>query len=208
MQKVIISFLVITSILLLVENSAFPQTDTDKRDWSGNINLFWGGKFLNDAGWEPMDIHKAGGILLDFSHKKLPVSIAADFFYSRDDADIDVHVLGYGTVDPTVTSETTEVNLGLRKIWEMSERFHPVIGGGFAIIRADLESRVQDISYSDQGIGFGIWLEAGIYYTFTFKNHHYNIGVDARWSKAEVDIFSKSGDAGGRFIGAVLGYHW
>jgi hypothetical protein len=183
---------------------AFCQTSSDTRAWSGNINLFLGAKILDDD-WEPIDEHAEVGVLLDLKHKKIPLSIALDLFYSEKDKDIGVAVLDFGTFDTKVEAQTIEVNIGVRKIWENFTYVRPFIGGGLAFIGAEFEASAlgQSVSVDDEGIG--AWIDLGIYVTLS---QQFNIGIDARWSKAEVDLFGVDGEAGGWHIGALIGYHW
>lgn len=200
--------LIIICFSLSIPSLVFCETDSYPPHWSGNINFFLGAKFLDDADWEPVDKHVEGAIFFDFKHNKFPLSIAIDLLYSKDDTDIGITDLNYGTFGSDVESQTTEVNLGVRKIWENFEYVRPVIGGGLAIINAELEARAQGSSVSDENTGFGLWIETGIYFTPAFLSQQFNIGVDARWSKAQVDLFDVKGKAGGWHIGALFGYHW
>jgi hypothetical protein len=197
--------LVLICFSLSIPSSAFCETSSDPHAWSGNVNLFLGAKFLEEDDWEPIDEQVEGGILVDFKQRRFPLSIAIDLLYSGDDQDIGVHVFGFGTFGTHVESRTTEVNIGVRKIWERSETVRPFIGGGVALINAELESKTLGASESDDDIGVGAWIDAGIYWTL---NRQFNIGIDARWSRAEVDLFGVTGQAGGWHIGAMAGFHW
>jgi hypothetical protein len=184
---------------------AFCESDARPPAWLGNVNLFLGSKFLNEDDWKPVEEHVEGGILFDIRRKTWPVSIAVDLLYSRDDKDIAVDVLGFGKVNANAESQTVEVNIGVRKIWESLKYFRPFIGGGPAIIKAELEATQFGVSISDDDTGFGVWIDAGVYVTLA---RHLNLGIDARWSKAKVEIFDAEGEAGGWHIGALIGFHW
>jgi hypothetical protein len=202
MRKTIVT--VIICFLLSIHSMAFCQTGSDTHVWSGNINLFLGAKILDDD-WEPIDEHAEVGVLLDLKHKKIPLSIALDLFYSEKDKDIGVTVLGFGTFDTKVEAQTIELNIGVRKIWENFTYVRPFIGGGLAFIGAEFEASAlgESVSVDDEGIG--AWIDFGIYVTLS---QQFNIGIDARWSKAEVDLFGVDSEAGGWHIGALIGYHW
>ena len=197
--------LVIICFLLSIPSPALCQRSSDPHSWSGNVNFFLGAKFLEEDDWEPVDEHVEGGILVDFKQQWFPFSIAIDLLYSGNDQDMGVHVFGFGTFGAHVESRTTEVNLGIRKIWEKSETVRPFVGGGLAIINAELNSKALGVSESDDDTGVGAWIDAGIYWTL---NKQFNIGVDARWSRAEVDLYGITGQAGGWHIGAMAGFHW
>jgi hypothetical protein len=202
MRKTIV--IVIICFLLSIHSMAFCQTSSDTHTWSGNINLFLGAKILDDD-WEPIDEHAEVGVLLDLKHKKIPLSIALDLFYSEKDKDIGVTVLGFGTFDTKVEAQTIELNIGVRKIWENFTYVRPFIGGGLAFIGAEFEASAPGESVSVDDEGIGAWIDLGIYVTLS---QQFNIGIDARWSKAEVDLFGVDGEAGGWHIGALVGYHW
>jgi len=53
-------------------------------DWTGNINVFMGGKQLEEDDWEPLDEQDEYGIMLDFKQESWPISIAIDFLSSSD----------------------------------------------------------------------------------------------------------------------------
>lgn len=198
-------FLVIICFFLTIPNLSFSQTDSDQKGWSGNVNFFLGAKILDDENWDPVDKHTEGGMFIDFKHSVLPFSIAIDFLYSRDDADISVDVSGYGIFDTKVEFETTELDFGVRKIWGILNNVHPFIGGGIAVIKAELKSKANENSVSDHDTGFGIWFDIGVYYTL---NKRFNIGADVRWSKAKADLFDLDGDVGGWHYGVVVGVNW
>ncbi len=202
MKKTIV--IIIICFLLSISSMAFCQTSSDSHTWSGNINLFLGTKFLDDDGRQS-DEHGEAGILLDLKHKKFPLSIAVDLLYSEGDEDIGVLILGFGTFDTKVESQAIEVNIGVRKTWENFVYIRPFIGGGLAFIGAELEASVLGESEAMDDEGIGVWIDFGIYVTL-YKQ--FNIGIDARWSKAEVDLFGKEMEAGGWHIGALVGYHW
>ncbi|MBN2372822.1 hypothetical protein JXL19_03415 [bacterium] len=208
MRKAIALAVIIICFSLLITKTSFSQTNPEPRRWSGNINLFLGAKFLDDGDWEPVDKHLERGILFDIRHRRFPLSLAVDFFYSEDDEDIGVDILNYGPIYSYVESQTIELNLGIRKIWDKPKHVRPVIGGGLAIVNAETEAMALGASVSDENTGIGIWIEAGLYYTLAYQKNQFNIGFDARWSKAKVNLFDIEGNAGGWHIGTLLGYHW
>jgi hypothetical protein len=104
-----------------------------------------------------------------------------------------------------VESRILEFDLGIRKIWEVPRHIRPYIGGGLAIINGELKADSLGVSVSDDDTGFGMWADIGVYVTLSGR---YNLGIDARWSKAEVDLFSTEARVGGWHIGALAGFHW
>jgi hypothetical protein len=164
--------------------------------WTGNINFLTGQKFLDDHDWKPLDKQFELGGTFDFRKKYWPVNIAVDILYSWDNDN------DWRGMD--IEGSTLEFNLGVRKIWEGSN-FQPFIGGGLAIIKADAQASAFGVKVSDDDIGGGIWAEFGIKYLI---GRQANLGLNLRYSRAEVTLFGEDGDAGGIHICALLGYHW
>lgn len=181
--------IVVTLVLFL------PATSHAQK-WSGNINALLGAKMLDEDDWEPTEDQAEVGILVDFKKDTWPVSIAIDYLQSEEDATM----LGVG-----LHGETTELNFGVRKIWDQNARARPYIGGGVALISADASAALFDINVSEDDVAEGFWINAGVYWTL---GESFNIGLDLRYSHAEVTLFGVDAEAGGAHAGLVLGYHW
>ncbi len=203
MKKAIVLSIVVCWIL--VPGLAMSQSNSNPNAWTGNVNGFLGAKILDEDDWAPVDEHVEIGILLDFKQKSWPISIAIDLLFSSDEEDINFAVLNFGTFNANLEGNTTEFNLGIRKIWDNLSKVRPFIGGGIAFINAEVKGTALGISVSDDDTGVGVWFDGGVYFTLT---EHFNIGVDVRWSKAEVTLFNIDGEAGGWHVGALLGFHW
>jgi hypothetical protein len=100
-----------------------------------------------------------------------------------------------------VEGETTEIDIGIRKIYENSPTMRPYIGGGLAFINGEF-GIAGLISEDDDGVG--IWIDAGLYWTLA---KHFNIGFDIRYSWAEITLFGVDANAGGLHAGLIFGYH-
>ena len=163
---------------------------------TGNINFFLGAKSMEKDDWAPIEDQGEIGVLIDFKQDTWPVSIAIDLLHSSDRATLE----GF-----RFDGRTTELNLGVRKIWDHFPMIRPYIGGGLALINAELEGSSFGIRVSDDDTSAGIWLNGGIYWTL---GSAFNIGLDLRYSKAEVTVFGVDVEAGGGHAGLILGYHW
>lgn len=164
--------------------------------WTGNVNFFLGGKTLEENDWAPVDQQAEFGVLVDFKQQNWPVSIALDFLGSVDEAtELGVNFEG----------STSEFDVGVRKIWEVSgSSIRPYVGGGLAFVNAEFKGTAfTTISQDDNGTG--IWLNGGVYWTL---GQHFNLGLDLRYSQADVTLFGVDIDAGGTHAGVILGYHW
>ena len=171
------------------------NANANANEWTGNVNFFLGQKTLDEDDWTPLDKQAEFGVLVDFKQQSWPVSIAIDFLGSIDvetESGIDLE------------GSTTEFDVGVRKIWEVAgSSLRPYIGGGLAFINAEFKATNFPVSDSDSGTG--IWLNGGVYWTL---GQHFNLGLDLRYSQADVTLFGEEGEAGGTHAGIILGYHW
>jgi len=163
---------------------------------SGNVNFLLGTKTLDTNDWAPFEEQAAFGVLVDFKQKNWPISIAIDILGSYDEEVL----LGVKT-----EATTSEFDIGIRKIWEISgSSIRPFIGGGIAFVRGEIKtSNFVTLSVDDNGTG--IWLNGGVYWTL---GQHFNLGLQARYSRAEITFAGIDGEAGGTHAGIMLGYHW
>ena len=181
---------------------AFLPAAPQAQEWTGNVNALLGAKTLDRADWEPLEDQTEIGVLLDFKKKTWPVSIAIDFLQSEANETISDPVTGLGL---GIDAETTEIDLGVRKIWDRNGKARPYIGGGLALISAELSAQLSGIRVSLDDDAEGYWINAGIYWTLA---ESFNIGLDLRYSQADVTFLGVDVNAGGSHAGLVLGYHW
>jgi len=165
--------------------------------YTGNFSLFIGQKSLDSEDWAPIEDQATVGVLFDFKHNTWPVSLAIDYLGSYDEGV--EHGLEYEAF-------TTELGVGVRKIWETSNSpMRPYIGAGLAYNYAEARGTgfgtVSD--GSDHGVGF--LLNGGIFWTL---GQCINVGLGLRYSKAEITVFDVNVDAGGTSAGLILGCHW
>ncbi len=180
---------ILTVILMLFFINA------NANEWTGNVNFFLGQKTLDENDWAPADKQAEFGVLVDFKQSHWPVSIAIDFLGSTDEETVS---------GINFEGSTSEFDIGVRKIWEVAgSSIRPYIGGGLAFINA--EFKATNFPVSDDDNGTGIWLNGGVYWTL---GQHFNLGLDLRYSQADVTLFGIDADAGGTHAGIILGYHW
>ncbi len=183
-------FVFLISIITIAgsEISAFGQSD-----WSGNINFILGAKALEDE-WIPAEDQGEFGIEVDFKRQSWPVSIAIDLLGASGESTL----LG---ID--FESKTSELNFGVRKIWDQSPHVRPFIGGGISFISGEFEFSTFGISEDDSAMG--LWFGGGVYWTLT---EHFNLGLELKSSSAEITLFGVDVNAGGGHFGFLIGYHW
>ena len=182
--------------LVLALLLAFPAVAL-AGNFAGNANFFLGTKSLDKDDWEPVEEHGAFGVELSWGNTDWPVYIVSYLFWSADAQDF--------TLFETV-AVTSELNVGVRKIWGESRKTRPYVGGGIAIVRGYVQERFDffpDVDSSDAAVG--PWVGGGVFWRLGSR---FNIGMSARWSKADVEIFNRSVDAGGFQFGLLLGFGW
>ena len=182
------SILAAVLVLFVINSYADP--------WSGYVNFFLGKKTVESEDWSPVDDHSEFGVLVDFKEGSWPVSVALDTLVSYDETTMSgIQFEGL----------TSEFNAGVRKIWDISgSTVRPYIGGGLAFIRAEFQTTSFSVT-TDSDTSAGVWLNGGVYFTL---GQHFNVGLDLRYSEAEVTLFGIDGEAGGTHAGLILGYHW
>lgn len=169
---------------------------------TGNVNLFLGGKALDEDDWEPVDSQGEIGIEVDFRPRSWPINLVVGLRGAADEADVFDPVFGFVTLE----SWTSELSFGVKKIWEpQGVPIRPYIGGGLLYATAEITVKDSFGSASEDDSGVGFWLGGGVFFTLA---EHFNIGLDLRVSRAEVEIAGFDVEAGGDHFGLILGYHW
>jgi hypothetical protein len=184
---------------------------------SGDVNLILGERVADEELFEENDVDRQPQLGVAVTLDLGPVALAIDLLSSSEDATQSLPSELPRTVETEVG--TLELDVGVRKHWGTKNRVY--VGGGFAYLRLDAKQTdsgtlVPDIDYTytvldDSGDGFGLWLNAGYLYRF---GEHFNVGVDVRFSDAEVDLAPPGGGesitlgAGGLQYGLQVGYHW
>jgi hypothetical protein len=186
-------------ILTIIFSLAFAQSALCV---TGNISGYFGFRALDKDDWEPVDDHLQFGAVGDITPTGWPVAIAVDLLISvgvEEDEYVD------GSLADIIGS-VTELDVGVRKIFNTESNFSPYIGGGLAFATATREiDYVFSPSVDDDDSGVGIWVGGGFY---ALLGNHFNVGLDLRFSSVEVELFNEDVNAGGFQLGALVGYHW
>ena len=162
---------------------------------TGNVNFFLGQKYLKESDWEPVEDQPEFGAEISFGGESWPVLIAVDVFGSTNEETI-------SGID--IEGSTAEIGVGVRRIWEPG-RTRPYIGGGLALVVAEFEGRFSGVTLSEDDTGIGAWVGGGVFWRLGSR---FNLGIAARYSKAEVTIFGVDAEAGGTHVGILLGWGW
>ncbi len=174
-------------------------------EWTGNANLLLGAKAMEEDDWEPLEEQAEVAIRLDFREKAWPVNLSLDLVGTRAEEDAFYAIPGFGTAWADIEATTSEWNLGVRKIWEGFHLVRPYVNGGLAIIHAEVEVSTLGVSVDRDDTGVGYFLGGGVYWTLA---EHFNLGLDLRYSWAEVGWDGFEGNGGGSHAGLLVGYHW
>ncbi len=172
----------------------------------GEIALFLGQRQLDDQEWqfprpEPdappplqtfaLDSQPQIGMLLSVGPEAWKVRMAIDLFVSQDD-------------DGQFEARLYELDGGVRKFWGVwKDRIRPYAGGGAAFIKAEVRRNLSLISTDTDDLGAGLWLEGGAMFKVRKK---FSLGLDLRYSTADVTLFGDKLDAGGAHGGLLFGW--
>jgi hypothetical protein len=186
-------------VMLFAATIAFAPA---RADFDGNVNFLLGAKSLNSSDWSPNDNQVAFGAVMSFGEKDWPVHIAGDVLFSFDETTS-------GGVE--TTGVTFEFDPGIRWLILKKGTVFPYIGGGVGIIgaAAKVEETFVSVDAADATLGF--WTDAGVFFRL---GSNFNVGLDLRYSTAEVDLDFGAGvvaqdvNAGGFTVGVLMGFGW
>lgn len=168
-------------------------------DWQGNVGGFLGRQSLDNSDWANHDKMKSIGMIADFKTPSAPLSFAIDLIGSGDEDK-------FGALEQNAYS--AQIHLGVRKVFEINDSaFKPYIGGGLALIHSELEQKdlVTSSSRKQDDSANGGWFGVG---TYVELSEHFQLGLDLRYSEADVTLFGKTRQAGGTQTAFTAGYHW
>ena len=168
---------------------------TNADELSGHIGGFIGLKTMDSSDWPDLDNHFAMGVIFDIKKDSWPISIVLDITDTGDKHKHDgMEDLGH----------TSELHFGIRKIFiNQDSKLQPYLEGGVASIYAEQEFEVNNTTMKQDDSDTGIWLGAGMYYEI---NPKFVLGLDVRYSEAEITLFNEELDAGGFYTGVTGGY--
>ncbi len=168
--------------------------------WGGHVSYVAGYKGM-DSKWKPADSQiDVGALDLDLRPPDAPFSVALQALVSLSSEGPDTLGQNGGF------SRTTELNIGLRKVFDNPSVLQPFIGGGLAIVNADAKSKTADGTGSrDDAWAVGAWGGAGVYWHLT-NELHLGLGVQYTWARGE--LFNEKLNLGGLHGMIMFGVHW
>lgn len=230
-------FFVLISIMCI---TFFILSQSYAADFTGNVNVYYGTKSLSDYDWADLSSQQGLGANADFNFKSMPFNIAIGYLKSTyDDTVLKEYTytpaFGPGLpggppgmnltqtveVDTEYETSTSELRLGVKKIWEPTSNMRPFIGFGLAMIQAKNKASVDPVSaaaysiatpLSDNDKALGMYISGGVYWTLFISHllNHINFGVEVAYSQANVEFKELGGkvNAGGTHYGLFVGYHF
>jgi opacity protein-like surface antigen len=166
---------------------------------NGDINFLIAGKSLDKDKWGPTDQQGEAGLLSNWQGRDWPVALAVDLLAANRNASISAG----GFTEQK--AKTSELDLGVRKVWRTDARFRPYAGGGLALASAQIDKTGPGVAVSEHDNGTGVWLDGGVFWTLS---EVFNLGFDVRLSGASVRLYGVERNAGGLHLGMMAGYHW
>lgn len=219
----------------------FVLTQSYAEAFTGNVNLYYGTKSLSDYDWGDLSSQQGFGANADIGFKSWPFNIAIGYVNSSYDDTLpeeyaytpdigrggfpvgppDMDLTQTVEVDTKHETSTSELRLGVKKIWEPTSDMRPFVGFGAAMIQAKSNVSVDPVAaatyaitpnLSDKDKAIGLWFSGGVYWTI-FISHlldDINFGVEVGYSQANVEFKEIGGklNAGGTHYGLFLGYHF
>ncbi len=189
--------------LLVAAVVLFSAANEAQARYEGNFNLFVGQKWLNEGDWAPVDQQSQIGLMLAFGEERAAVHFSIDVLASKNDSGITAP-----TIDTPVRASSTEFAIGVRKVWGHGVT-RPHLGAGANVIRVTEDRAGPSGLVSSDDRGYGVWVDGGVSFRLA---GHLNLGIEARYCAANVDLYSSLGvrdtTAGGIQLGLLIGYGW
>lgn len=184
------------------------------QDWRGrhvssqadprHVTLLVGARQMEKDTWIPVENQTAFG--LEFDETDLATGHGYEFGVAYSDDDDSEDLLG---VDLDIEGETAEVYGGYRYTFRAGEEgYHPYVGLGVSVIRAEFEGSVLGVSASDDDVSPGAYVRAGIGWDVGTRMR---IGLDYRHLFAtdiDLDLGGGSVDGNANFDQLALSLGW
>lgn len=211
----IVRWFLAAAALALVCGSAPVQAET-------NLNFVLGGKLLDSDDWPVGDSQGALTFQSTFGPRSWPVQVAIDVLGSGTAEDsFNISRPGFEIKGEEVVQSTFELDVGVRKIWQVGNA-RPFVGGGLAIIWGWQERALLFPSRSPEGAtdevlprppvivdasdeAPGVWVDGGIFWRL---GKRFNLGLEGRFSAASLSLAGRDVQAGGLSLGLILGWGW
>lgn len=176
-----------TSILCAGALFALSSVATAAELPDASISLFLGKNSMKKSDWSPVNDQSEVGAVLDLGRADSVADLVVSYFIASDKA------------SGSIKGETAEFAAGARKMFRIEAGLAPFVEGGLAYI----STKVSNGSLSDSDNAVGYWLGAGVNFAV---GDRVLVGLEARYSAADVTVFNKDRTAGGTHLGINLGF--
>jgi len=196
-----IMILILICVFLTLPSLSFCRGTT------GNINLLFGRKQINDSRLEKSGLGNSAefGVLIDIKgNKRWPASIEINAFTSNAEEILDNTIYGDNI---KVSWSTDEFGVGLRKYLDQQETVGPFLGAGIAWIHGVFEENDNFNKHTNikSGSALAPWANIGL----MFKGSGINFGINIRQSFGKVNlkgtVIDNKVKAGGTHTGFFFG---
>ena len=159
--------------------------------------------------------------LSTFGPSSWPVQVAIDVLGSASGSTSVLYPApGVEIEGNSLVHSTFELDVGVRRIWRTG-RARPFVGGGLAVIRGPQEAELflpppiangscecgwfPPVLLREEDRAPGVWVDGGVFWRLGSR---FNIGFEARLSRAELSFSDRKVEAGGFNLGLIVGWGW
>lgn len=173
--------------------------------WHGYANAFFGNRAMSDY-WDPVQSQGQFAIETTFLPPDWGLGLAVDLTssYAEGTVEDDPDLEGI-----TFEGSTSEFDFGIRGVTEATRGICPItasVGTGICSMNASFAGRDEAGNrLEERGSGVGYWFSLGLHFRMF---DHLNLGGSFRVSRADVELFGVSENAGGVQIGLTMGGSW
>lgn len=182
----------------------YVSSTTAAESWTGHVSGYVGNKTLagdknsEDQDWSTFDELGSIGLVTDFKQESWPMSLTLGVFISGNEEKY--------TGNNKQEMGTMELQLGIQKYFDIEDSaITPYVALGVGYVSAEIHNTVDGVETKDDDTKAAGWAGAGFIVDI---NRHFDVGLDIRYSEAELTIFDVESDAGGLTTSVRVGYHF
>ena len=197
-------FLLVSAVSVGVDAAEFSPTAPPPSAWAGHVSYVAGYKQF-ESDWAPVEGQFEFGVFdIDVQPPKWPVSLCTQLLVTYADSPPDLPG-AFGDY-----SGAWEINLGVRKVFPVSQPISLFLGGGVSFLGASSSSWLDfgwggGQVYEDSDSTVGFWCSGGVYWNLS---RHFHLGLELQYSQGEITLFHQELSAGGFHALGMFGYHW
>ncbi len=176
---------------------------------AGSVHVRGGASTLSEDA-EPAEDQTLFGLDFTFGGDDWPVLLAVDISSSSGDGSSTYYYgYGYGDVTVNIDLNITELDFGVKKIWD-AKSLRPFVGGGLSVVDVEVEGDFDGFPFDDDDTKPGVWVNGGVVWRI---GKGFEIGLDVRYSFSVVefdfgDPEEEELELSGVSAGLLLGWGW